>query len=206
MADYVSVANLALGKIGEVYRISDPAEDSHPARTIAGPWAMVRRAMLRKGKFNVAMTRAELAAQAATDPNYRLPFPYTNRFPLPADCLRLVEVFDSSGRLFEDYRSESKALIANSAGPLYVRYARDLPDVGDWDDIFVEAFAARLGFEIADPLSGDRGRKADCWKEYLHSIGEAGGVDAKEDPPEDAYDSSWVSARFGGAIGGPGNV
>jgi hypothetical protein len=68
VADYVTVANLALDKVGEPYRIADPFEDSHPARTIAPVFASMRRAVLRKGKFNFSLTRAELAAQAPTDP------------------------------------------------------------------------------------------------------------------------------------------
>lgn len=197
MSDFVTVANLALGKIGEAYRITDPLEDSHPARMIRGPWDAVRRAVLRKGKFNFSMTRAELSAQASTSPGFRTPYPFDNRFPVPGDFVRLVEVLGPPLTV-EAYKYESHAILANTLGPVFIRYVRDVPEIGEWDDLFVETFAARLGYEIADPLSGDRGRKADCWSEYKSNVRDGAGVDAKEDPPEEPYDSSWVTARFGG--------
>lgn len=195
MADYVTVANLALSKLGEDDQLRDPDQDSHAARSVRAVWTPVRRAVLRKGNFNFAMARAELAAQAPTALGYRSPYPYTNRFPVPADFVRLVEVLDPA-EIREHYNFERKAILANTDGPVFVRYVGDVEDVGDWDDLFVEAFAARLAYQIADRITGDRGRKADCWNEWRDAIGKAGGVDAKEDPPIDAYDSSWVTARF----------
>jgi hypothetical protein len=196
VADYVTAANLALAKVGEAYRILDPLEDSHPARIIAPVFAAVRRAVLRKGKFNFSMTRAELAAQAASDPGYRSPYPYANRFPVPADFVRLVELLGPP-ECVETYKYESKAVLADTVGPVFVRYVRDVPEIGDWDDLFVEAFAARLGFEICDVLTGDRARRGDCWNEFQKLTKDAASSDAKEDPPIEAYDSSWVTARPG---------
>jgi hypothetical protein len=106
----------------------------------------------------------------------------------------------------ETYRFERKAVLANSDGPVWIRYVADITATGDWDDAFVQAFAARLAFQIADRITGDRGRKADAFAEWKKAIKDAAGVDAKEDPPEDAYDSSWVTARLGGSLGGPPNV
>lgn len=205
MADRVYVENLALAKIGEPYRISDPLEASHPARIIAGVWNAARRATLRKGKFNFSLKRFELAAQAPTDPGYPTPYPYANRFPLPVESLRLAEILGPAA-ILEDYRIEGGAVLADTAGPVWVKCVVDMVDPGAWDDLFVETVAARIGFEIADVLTGDRGRKSDCWAEFKANTKDAAGVDAKEDPPQEPYDSSWVTARFGGDIGGPPNI
>lgn len=205
MADYVTVANLALSKLGEDDQLRDPDQDSHAARSVRAVWDPMRRAVFRKGKFNCSMTRAELAAQAPASLGYRSPYPFANRFPVPADFLRLVEVLDPAD-VRESYKFERKAILADTAGPVFIRYVADIVEVGDWDDLFVQAFAARLAFQIADRITGDRGRKADCWAEYKAAIGDAAGVDAKEDPPEEAYDSSWVTARFGGGSPGIPNV
>jgi hypothetical protein len=111
---------------------------------------------------------------------------------VPADFLRLVEVLDPA-EIRETYKFERKAILADTDGPVFIRYVADVEEVGDWDDLFVQAFAARLAFQIADRITGDRGRKADCWAEYKAAIADAGGVDAKEDPPVEPYDSSWVT-------------
>jgi hypothetical protein len=94
VADYVTVANLALSKLGEDDQLRDPDQDSHAARSVLAVWAPVRRAVLRKGNFNFSMTRAELAAQAPTSLGYQSPYPFANRFPVPADFVRLVEILD----------------------------------------------------------------------------------------------------------------
>lgn len=204
MVDQVSVSNLALAKVGEPYRIIDPSEDTHPARTILPLFDPARLVVLRKAKYNFSMRRAELAAQAPTDPNYLLPYPFANRFPTPNDLIRLVEVIDPA-EARECYKFESHAILADSAGPLFVRYVRDAP-IGDFDDLAAEALAALIAFQIADVMTGDATRKANCWAEFIRRTKDSAGVDAKEDPPEEAYDSSWVTARFGGAVGGPSNV
>ena len=206
MADFVSVANMALGRIGEPYTITTEDEDTTCARACRKEWDNARRAVLRRGKFNFAETRAPLTAQAATDPAYQPPFPYASRFPAPPDCIRVNEVYDAAGCLVSDYRFESRAILTNASGPLTLLYNRDAVEIGDWDDLAIEALVARLGFAIADTITGDRGRKQDCWSEFRQLTKDAGGVDAKEDPPVEPYDSSWVTARFDGPIGGPPNV
>jgi hypothetical protein len=199
MSDYVTIANLSLSKIGEDDQIVDPDQDSHAARSVAAVWNAVRRAVLREGKWNFAITRAELTAQnLAMIPTPPSPYPYANRFPVPADFIRLVEVLGPSTTV-ENYRYERKAVLADTEGPVYIRYVADVEETGEWDDLFVAAFSARLAFQIADRITGDRGRKADCWAEYRVAIKKASGVDAKEDPNEQAQDSSWVTARFGAA-------
>jgi hypothetical protein len=206
VADFVSVANMALQRVGEPYTITEQDEDTHPARTCRKEWDNARRAVLRRGKFNFAMTRAALTAQASTDPNYVPPFPYAARFPVPAECIRVVAVFDAYGCIVSDYKLEDHSILTDAAGPLTLSFVRDRTEIGDWDDLCVQALVARLGYAIADVISGDRGRKNDCWAEFQRLTKDTAGVDAKEDPPEQPYDSSWITARLNGPIGGPPNV
>jgi hypothetical protein len=206
VADYVTVANLALSKLGEDDQIRDPDQDSHAARSVRVVFEAIRRTTLRAGKFNFSLRREQLAAEAPTSPGYTTPFPYANRFPLPSDCLRAIDVYDPGGVLLERYNIEGGAILADSDGPLFVVFVRDVVEIGEWDDLFVGAFAAHLAFQIADRITGDRERKSDCWNEYRRRLKDAAGVDAKEDPPQEAYDSSWVTVRGAGWAGGPPNV
>ena len=54
----------------------------------------------------------------------------------------------------------------------------------------------KLGFQVADRVTGDRGRKQDCWAEYEANISAATRVDAMENPPEELEESDWVLARY----------
>jgi hypothetical protein len=88
---------------------------------------------------------------------------------------------------------------------VWVKCVVDKPEPGAWDDLFVQAFAAGLAYEIADRCPAIAAARR-LLGEFQKRTKDAGGVDAKEDPPEEPYDSSWVTARFGGSPGGPPNV
>lgn len=191
MSDYVTVANSALSLIGEDDQIRDPSQDSHAARTVRAAWDIVRQAVLRDHPWNFAMLRAELAAKA--DPG--VIYPWQSFFPLPDGCLRLIEVLDPACAR-DTFSNENGGILADTAGPLYIRYLGDVPEVGHWDALFVAAFAARLAFQIADRITADRGRKADAWNAYQAALQKAVGVDAKENPPVVPEESDWVTARY----------
>jgi hypothetical protein len=107
VADFVSVANMALGRCGEPYRITVQSEDTPSGATIRSEWDNARRAVLRRGKFNFSMTREALTAQARPIPNSSTPAPFGYRFPLPPDCLRVVEIYDATGCLLSVYKDEA---------------------------------------------------------------------------------------------------
>jgi hypothetical protein len=191
MADYVSAANMALSSIGEDDQLRDPDQDSHPARTVRAAWDQVRRAVLRDHPWNFAMARAALAASATPGEIY----PWTAFFPLPDGCLRLIEVLDPPGSR-DCFSVERGGILAETAGPLYIRYIEDVAEVGRWDALFTAAFAARLAFQIADRITADRGRKADAWGAYRAALTDAKGADAKENPPIEPVEDDWVLARY----------
>lgn len=198
MADKTQVANLALQKLGEDDQLTNvDTDDGTSPRAIRAAFDICRRATLRKGKFNFSLVTVELTAgNPDAIPAPPSAFPYENRFPLPAGCLRVVEVLDAAGKLVTDYRVRGGAIVTNAESPIYLEHVVDVPEAGLWDDLFVEAFASRLAFQVADRVTGDRGRKADCWQQFLAAMKAAAGVDAKEDPPTETPDSEWIEARF----------
>jgi hypothetical protein len=191
MADYVSIANLALSKLGEDDQLRDPDQDSHSARAVRAVWDAVRRAVIRDHPWNFAIARTPLAAVEGAECH-----PWQAAFALPADNLRLIEIIDPAP-CRDRYSVEGGSILADTAGPLWVRYVRDVTETERWDDLFVEAFASRLAFQLADRITGDRGRKADAWSAYRAALASAKGVDAKENPPVETDESSWVTARLG---------
>lgn len=194
MADIPTIANLAMQKLGEEDQLTSLDEDRTAARAMRVVWDSMRRMVLRRGKFNFSIRRRELAAQAIISPTWSSPYPYSNRFPMAANFLRLIEIIEPAA-IVANYKLEGGAVLADTDGPVWVRVVEDIADTTQWDDLFVEAFAFRLAFQVADRITGDRGRKADCWAGYSKAISLAAGVDAKEDPPEPFVDSSWIEAR-----------
>jgi hypothetical protein len=190
MADYVSIANLAASKLGEDDQLRSPEDDTHLGRTVAAVWDLVRQAALRDHSWNFAMKRAALPKSAAA-----APFPWRSSFPLPADNLRLVEVLDLQAR--SAYQIEGRAILCNSDGPVHIRYITDVAEPALWDQLFVEAFACRLAFQISDRITGDSNRKQAAWAEYQAALAQAKRVDARENPQVAWEAGSWETARLG---------
>lgn len=190
MADFVTIANLAASSFGEDDQLRSPDDDTHLSRSVRAVWDVQRRAALRDHSWNFAMRRAELPAQALATP----PIGWAFSYKLPADCVRLIEVFGWSR---STYQIEGGAVLADAQGPLRIRYIADLIEPALWDDLFVQAFANRLAFAIADRITGDRGRKNDAWQAYQAALAEAKRVDARENPQVAWEPSGWERARGG---------
>lgn len=196
--DYVTVANLATGFFGEDDQISDPDEDSKPARTVKAAWEPLRLFVLGKADWSFASRRVNLAARPATDE-----WPiigYASAYPLPTDFVRLIQL--GGEYLDEDcYAIEAgearRELLVDRTGPLVLRYVFDQDDVTRWSPEFVEAFSMRLAWQIADRLSGDKQRKQQALDAYTRTIAEARGSDARQKAPRDQHETDWSRARRG---------
>lgn len=189
MASFVTIANLAASKLGEDDQLADRDDDTHLGRSVRAVWDEVRRASLRDHPWNFAIARDRLSATAGVDA-----YPFTSAFRLPADCVRLLDV---NGWSRDRYQLEGRSVMADAAGPLPVRYVADVEEPALWDDLFVEAFACRLAYQIADRITGDRGRKADAWAAYQVALSQAKRVDARENPGVQWAASGWELARGG---------
>lgn len=192
MADFVTIANLAASSIGEDDQLRSPDDNTHLSRSVRAVWDLQRRAALRDHSWNFAMRRAQLPAQALDV----APVGWSTSFKLPADSVRLIEVLGWSR---SRYQVEGGCVLADADGPLPIRYIADVTEPAAWDDLFVAAFAARVGYAIADRITGDRGRKADAWQAYQAALSEAKRVDARENPQVAWEPTGWETAR--GAFG-----
>ena len=89
MASETSICNSALTRIGAA-RITSLTDDSKQARACTASYALMRDEVLRSHPWNSAISRASVASLADAPA-----FGYDNQFQLPADCLRMLEVYDS---------------------------------------------------------------------------------------------------------------
>ncbi|OYW47912.1 MAG: hypothetical protein B7Z36_01325 [Novosphingobium sp. 12-63-9] len=167
-------------------------DDKKVARTLKAVWAVQRRATIRDGSFNFAARRGTLAKLNAV-PATEI-YPFAAAFELPADALRLFEILNSEVR--DKYQLEGRRVLCDATGPLYARWAIDVPEPAHWDDAFAEAFACRLAWKCGKEVQGADFDVRAAWSEYQEALSGTKRVDARENPPIGQEESSWILARY----------
>lgn len=187
---------MAATRMGAAARISSPDDDRHVARTIRAVFDLQRRAAIRDGAWNFATRRAELAAEYDPD---RVIWPWAYAFPMPAGYLRFLEVLECAK---DGYAYEDGVVLADTAGPLRIRYLVDVPEPANWDEGFAESFALKIAIRCGRTVAGSAFDLDQCRDEYRASLSAAKRVDARENPGPAQGESSWIEARWGGYAGG----
>lgn len=168
----VNICNMAVVSLGgsPITSLTDGTVESLLCNTI---WNNARRATLRAHYWNFATKRTQLAVEVTT-PTYG----YKYSFPLPSDCLRVIEVLDD-----RDYKVERKRILTNS--PIcYIKYIFDNEDIGQWDDSFIDLLVARLRVDLAFGITRSNSTVETAEKIYQMKLRIAKGVDASEDIPD----------------------
>lgn len=191
MASYVQIANLAGELIGTDARLTSPDDDRVLARNVKAVWDLQRRATIGDGAWNFATKRAGLPALADA-----VPYPYSYAYQLPADSLRLLEVLNDTAR--DNYQLEGGKILCDTAAPLYIRYLTDVTEPALWDDGFADAFAKRIAFMIGKRIAGSAYDTTTGWRIYQEALNGSKAQDARENPPIEQEESSWIEARLGG--------
>jgi hypothetical protein len=201
VSSQAEIANLTAVLIGDESVIVSLDDNRTLARTLKSVWDAERRATLRDGSWNFAAKRAQLAASADA-----VAYPFQNAFPLPADCLRLIEVFEQGLEQYtlrasqysdQNWQLEGGMVLADTDGPLFVRYVYDVPEIANWDEDAANAFAHRLAAKCGRRIAGSAFDANAAWQAYQQVLGRAKHVDAGENPPIQQEDGSWITARWG---------
>ena len=200
MASRVEIANLALLALGSGSKITSLTDNSPAARAIYAAFDMARQAELRAHNWSFAIRRSTLPA-SATAPAWGFSLAY----PMPADCLRMVEVnrwhiapagysyVDSSTA---DFAIEGREILTDIGAPLPVRYVQDVTDEGLFDALFCEAFALRLGMLTAEQITNATRKKQSLQGDYQDALRRAVRANSIELPPSAIADDSWMLARL----------
>lgn len=186
MASVVDVCNKGLDKLGHG-SITSLEDGTKAASLCLRNWPTIRDQVLRDHPWNFAVKRAVLAP-SVTGPAWG----FTKSFPLPSNCLRLLEVRDLSTG---DYEVEGKAILADESA-LYIRYIDQITDPNAFDALFIDAAACRLAFELCEALTQSNTKKDAAWQEYQDSLTRAMRVDGQESPPAPFEEDDWVLVRY----------
>ena len=186
MASDVQICNLALQKLGQPALIS-LTDNSRAGRECANAYAPARDAVLRDHPWNFAIERASLA-ELSMAPAWG----YGHQYQLPGDCLRVLEVEDDAQF---PWKLEGGRLLCDAGAPLYIRYVKRISDPTLFDSLFVHALAARLAYELAEPLTQSNTKKDQAAQDYAALLRMAKRADGQEGSPDDFPEDDWVTVR-----------
>ena len=185
MTSVVEIGNIALVNLGEdtITSLSDAVK---AARLINRRYAPIRDAVLRANPWNCATARAQLAS---TDPAPS--WGAGAAFQLPSDCLRVLRLEDRA----TPWNVEGRRLVAAASAPLNILYTARVSDPNQFDPLLVEAIAARLGADLAHPITQSTTLVQLMWDLYRQKLIEARGVDGQEGAGDELFADTWLMAR-----------
>src|SRR5579863_4729587 len=143
----VSICNLALQKLGAA-PITALTDNSNNANACQICYAQQRDKELSAHYWNFSKSRAILAP-LATAPL----FDYLYAFPVPQDFLRIM----IDGRFDLDWKLEIQGgvqvILTNDGTSINLRYIARVTDPTQFHPLFVDAFAAKLAWQMCERLT-----------------------------------------------------
>ena len=186
MPSSTDICNRALSRVGEA-RITSLTDDSKQARACNGAYVHVRDEVLRAHPWNAAITRTKLAKLADAPA-----FGYDAQYQLPADCLRVVEVYDTT----LPWVVEGRKLLSDEGTPISIRYVKREEDPNQWDALMVSAVAARLAMELCEELTQSNTKRQIATQEFEALMSQARRADGQEQSPMPFAEDAWINARY----------
>lgn len=198
MADKTQIANLALTNLA-AENIMDIDEASESASKIRTVYEHVRNAVFAEHPWNFCSEDVQLGA-LLTKPLIN----YSHAYALPTDLVRLNEVYDKHGNRLEpgEYKVVKDNTLYCNVSPVIINYNIIVEDETKFPPLFVQAFAAKLAFEICYSVTGSRTLQADMWELYNHKIAMSKNQNAVENNKQtlkenvEEFGDDWIGARY----------
>lgn len=185
MASEVDICNMGLSRIGEDPIIS-LTEDSKAARNCNLIYSDVRDSVLREHPWNFAVKRVELALLLTT-PEFEFDFEHQ----LPSDCIRVMKTDDD----LTPFRIEGSKLLSNNSS-VKIEYIARISDTTQFDTLFTDAFADRLGADLAFNLSDNNALSQFMFQRAKDKIKQARSMDGQEGTPRSIEADQWLNVRL----------
>lgn len=188
MATQVGICNMTLHSLG-ADPIASMTQDNTNARKINAIYTPILRALLRAHLWNFAMK--ETALSRITTAPVLADFTYI--YTLPSDYIRLKKTnMEDSGFT---HKIKGRYIYSNS-DTLSIEYVALVTDTTQFDDSFVDAFAARMAAELCYSITGEKALVQIKWAEYKEKYQKAVSVDGQEETPDQPTANSWLNARL----------
>lgn len=193
MTTDVDIVNAGLIKLGEA-TITSLADDVKAARLANAIFADQRDVVLRAHPWNFALARAELTAHV-TAPLWG----FANAYDLPGDpdvCLRVISVEGEADAGAGAWQIEGRQIVTDLASPIRILYLRRVTDYALWDVLALDALAARLAMELAEPLGKSTSLHNAMARLYDNSLRGARSADGQEGTARMLTADGWIEARI----------
>jgi hypothetical protein len=181
----LEICNSALQKVG-AEQITSLADSSKRAKLVSYQYTIIRDTLLYEYAFNFSIKRATLTADV-TAPLYG----YAYRFPLPADCLRLLDTnLDEA-----EYKIEEDGWLLTDESEIKIRYIKKVTDATKFSVYFGELLATCIAADIAYPLAQSIQLKKELKEEAENMLRKARSLNSQEGTPEELYKSSYTTTE-----------
>ena len=198
MPSVVDICNEAMDLLGAA-TITSLNENSKEARLCNRKFDTVRDAVLRAHPWNVAISRAALAANS-TPPA----FGFTYKFPLPTDpyCLRVLSFWNSNVNnelaAYDSnimFKIEGRSILSNE-NDCRIVYISRVTDTEQFDPLLSTTIAHRLAADTAYAITGSNSVSQQMFALYESRLKEAKGVDSMEGYPEQPVADYFIDIRY----------
>ena len=187
MATEVSICNQAISWLGGTL-ITSLNDNSAEAKLCKANYEPLRDLVLESKDWTFATTRAKLA-KLGTPPVYG----YSAAFAVPSDTIRILQCSPnpSSGasspgpsrgdlgfgdELRTSWQREGETIVCDE-DTLYCRYIQKITDPSKFSPGFAHSLAARIAWDIANPLTRSNKLEEQMKDKYEASIDDSGTMD-----------------------------
>lgn len=206
----ITICNMALARINQK-RISSITESNSVSAEFCDLfYTPVRRWLLRRHPWGFAKTSKALSALTET------PLGWDFQYQIPTGCLRIWSIVDEAGAGAELVRSFAGGEMtykpmASSTAPIefdifgdkvhtnleaaYAIYNQDIEDETLFDPLFADAFAWKLAFEVAMPITGKMALRKQALEGFDESMAQASSASSNERRVRQVVGSDLVEAR-----------
>jgi len=190
----LQIANLALLRVGSNAVLQSLDQDSTDAAIINTLLEPTVRETLREAAWSSALKRIALV-KSSTTPSFQ----YTSSYPLPADFVRLIEVYDSAGEIHKSnyWKIEGKNLLTDMAA-VNITYIHLPEDFDIFDDLLAGSIVVKLAIKLAMPKTDNEKLVTALTLEYEQLTAQrAKSIDAIENFEESTFgEVDWVDSRY----------
>lgn len=186
MATDVEIANMALLECG-AEAITALLDGNERARACNTSWPFVRRMVLAMHPWNYPTKRA-LVDSDATTPLWD----YETRYPIPTDCLRVLEVDTTA-----DWRVEGQFIVTDESGDdLGIRYVYDEEDPDHFGPMLTDVLVLGMAYRIMTRVTGDKGLRDRIERQWVAWSEKCKNLDGQEQSDVDQAEDSWLTSRY----------
>lgn len=129
-----------------------------------------------------------------------------NAFRLPANFLREAPqdpkrgstsyLGAPSGLLYNDWEYQDKYIVSRCAEPIVYRFVADVTLVPNFDDMFCEGLAARIGMEVCERVTQSDAKVQTCFRIYKEWMTEARAINGIETGATEPAEDDFIAARL----------